>query len=226
MNFTVISIAVFLASISLGVLAESQIELESEAGDYIGQGLSYLYDDDNAKISYKRNYDNGITVSISNLANEPYLSWTLNLAAPGDEEIKVGNYLLAERFPFQGADKPGLSFSGQGRGCNTVSGEFEVYQVSYDDDGDLTSLHAGFEQHCEGGDPSLKGIVSYNIAAESDSIGVNVNGMAPNKLICENKTSGQKITATVDGLSHDCKQYGLQVNPGDDIFIKVRGISN
>ncbi|WP_444921697.1 hypothetical protein ACJJID_04725 [Microbulbifer sp. CnH-101-G] len=226
MKSIVLSAAFFLASTSLGVLAESQVELESEAGDYIGQGLNYLYDDDNAKISYKRNYDNGITVSISNLADESYLNWTLNLAAPGDEEIQVGNYLLAERFPFQGADKPGLSFTGQGRGCNTVSGEFEVYQVSYDDDGNLTSLHVGFEQHCEGGDSSLKGIVSYNIPEEKDSIGVNVSGMTPSKLICENKTSGQKITATVNGLVHDCKQYGLQVNPGDEILIKVRGTSN
>lgn len=215
--------AAILVAIASNVLAESTIELESDPGDYIGQGKSYLYSDDNSQISYSRNYDNGIDVSIRNLPNDPDLRWTLNLAAPRQEEIQIGSYPLAERFPFQENDRPGLSFSGQGRGCNTLTGHFEVYEVSYDDSGNLSSLHAGFQQHCEGGPSSLKGIVSFNAVTP---VGISVEGISPSKIMCKNKTTGQKVKAKVDGLIHDCRKLGLIVNPGDDVVIKVSGISD
>jgi hypothetical protein len=52
--------------------------------------------------------------------------------------------------PFQGSDQPGLSVSGDGRGCNTLTGRFEVLEAVYRSSGDVVSFAADFEQHCEG----------------------------------------------------------------------------
>jgi hypothetical protein len=204
------------------VSAGTFINLDSDPGDYIGQGLSYSYTDDTAVIQYSRNYDNGITINIHNLPNEPSDWWTLNLAAPNDEEIQPGVYEGAERFPFQNPNNPGLSFSGNGRGCNTLTGRFEVQEVSYDGSGNVLSLIADFEQHCEGGTPALWGSINYTSATP---LGAETSGLDIKRVVCRNLTSGQRIRFTTEGSAFDCKQEGLQVNPGDEINIRILGTS-
>ncbi|MCG8041158.1 MAG: hypothetical protein AB2688_18715 [Candidatus Thiodiazotropha taylori] len=205
---------------SSALQAETTITLNSDAGDYIGQGESYVYTDENSVIQYSRNYDNGITVRINNLPGAPSDWWTLNIAAPGDAEIQAGIYENATRFPFQDVTVPGLSFSGNGRGCNTLTGWFEVYSVSYDATGNVESLNMDFEQHCEGGSAALHGSVNFNTTTP---VGARANGLDLYKVLCRNRTSGQKVVFTTDEVSFDCKQEGLQVNPGDSILIKMLG---
>lgn len=87
---------------------------------------------------YSASYDNGITVRIRNLPDGPSLFWMLNFAAPGNAQIQPGQYRGAERFPFQDSVNPWLAFSGQGCGCNTLTGSFDIYEVEYDGDGVVT----------------------------------------------------------------------------------------
>ena len=48
--------------------------------------------------------------------------------------------------------------SGNGRGCNTLTGSFTIKQISFSRvDGSLDRLLATFEQHCEGATPALGG---------------------------------------------------------------------
>jgi len=201
--------------------AQTTIEIESEAGDYIGQGKNYSYNETNADILYRRNHDGGISVSIDSLpdSNDSFW-WRLALAAPGDEEIKVGVYESAQRFPFQDVDKPGLDFSGSGRGCNSLSGSFEVYEVSYDEDGELESLNVEFEQHCEGKNAALKGTLVFNTyyPLANKTVGLN-----PTQIICKNKTTGQKIKRKTTELINDCKALGLSIDEGDKVTIKIIG---
>jgi hypothetical protein len=204
------------------VSAGTTITLESDEGDYIGQGLSYSYTDDTADIQYSRNYDNGITVNIRNLPNQPSNWWTLNLAAPDNAEIQPGVYSGVERFPFQTPGNPGLSFSGNGRGCNTLSGGFEVEEVSYDGAGKVLSLNANFEQHCEGVDAALRGTINYTTTTP---LGAETSGLDIKRVTCRNLTSGQRIKFTTESTIFDCRQQGLQVNPGDLIDIRILGRS-
>jgi hypothetical protein len=53
-----------------------------------------------------------------------------------------------------------MDWSGNGRGCNTLSGWFVVDQVSYSL-GAMTSIDMRFEQHCEGGLPALHGVIHW-----------------------------------------------------------------
>ena len=209
-------------AISTFAQAETTIDLVSEPGDYIGQGQSYSYNDDNADITYSANYDNGISVRIRNLPDDPWLTWSLDFAAPGNAQIQPGQYTGAERFPFQDNANPGLSFSGQGRGCNTLSGSFDIYEVEYDGDGVVTALSASFEQHCEGGTPALRGDIVFNTIPP---VGVSAIGMAPYRVVCKNRTTGQRIVKTLDERFYDCKKLGLNINPGDNIQIMIRGIA-
>lgn len=202
-------------------MADVNIELVSDPGDYIGQGQTYSYDDSNADIRFTRNYDNGITVTILNLPEAPYDRWTLNLAAPGNAEIQPGVYESATRFPFQGVDEPGLSFSGNGRGCNTLTGRFEVFGVEYDGGGDVTALSATFEQHCEDQTPALRGSIVFNTIPP---VGATAVGQTLTRVVCRNRTTGQKIVVSApEGKIVDCKALGLDIRPGDSVQLNLRG---
>jgi hypothetical protein len=61
--------------------------------------------------------------------------------------------------PFEAPGAPGLDFSGEGRGCNKLSGRFTVSEARYGPQGLIRSLRARFEQHCEGAAPALRGEV-------------------------------------------------------------------
>jgi hypothetical protein len=69
-------------------------------------------------------------------------------------------YQKAERWPFESTGHPGLDVSGDGRGCNTVTGSFEIEDLVVSN-GSLTSFTATFEHHCEGGSAALRGCVHY-----------------------------------------------------------------
>ena len=87
----------------------------------------------------------------------------MNFAAPDEADLTAGTYADATRWPFQAAGVPGLSVSGEGRGCNQLVGHFDVRDVVYGADGSVEQFAADFEQHCEGADrPALTGQIRFN----------------------------------------------------------------
>ncbi|HFD13384.1 MAG TPA: hypothetical protein ENJ32_13090, partial [Crenotrichaceae bacterium] len=140
--------------------ASSFISFDSQEGDYIGQGKAQVWVESDGTFSSRSTQDRENTVTIDFTSDENW--WTLNFASPENQPLTVGNYSNATRYPFQPSDENGLSVSGTGRGCNTLEGQFEILEISYDTSGKLKSFAATFEQHCEKGDPALFGAVSYN----------------------------------------------------------------
>jgi hypothetical protein len=131
------------------------VRLQSDPGDYIGAGQSYTYTQADAIL----------TVA----ANGGYLSITIN----GDQrwygdfqspntlsQLQPGTYTGLQRYPFHDPAKGGLSWYGEGRGCNTLTGSFTVDSVTYDR-GNLTSIDLRFEQHCEGASAALRGTIHW-----------------------------------------------------------------
>jgi hypothetical protein len=140
------------------------LAFNSELGDYIGSGQNKVYTTIDGNI-----------MSYSNLSNPNYVDihfqgetwWDLNIAAPNGEAITTKKYTDATRYPFQSPTKPGLSFTGNGNGCNESYGEFEVLEISYSNTGELSSLAVNFTQHCEQlTAPALRGIVRFNSNAK------------------------------------------------------------
>ena len=90
--------------------------------------------------------------------------WSLNFATD-QLNLPIGPqvYRDAERWPFEGPGHPGLDVTGNGRGCNTLTGAFQVEDLQTTAAGALTSFTATFEQHCEGAGPALRGCVHIGI---------------------------------------------------------------
>jgi hypothetical protein len=137
--------------------------LNSQPGDYIGGGLQQTFTPLDGSFTVNRNVYNGVSVSFI----EPgYIhSWYLDFAAPGKVPLAPGAYDSATRYPFQASTAPGLSVAGDGSGCNTLTGRFDVLEVAYGPDGGVTRFAADFEQHCDGMGPALFGSIRINSGA-------------------------------------------------------------
>jgi hypothetical protein len=131
------------------------VYLQSDAGDYIGGGGTYLYTSSNAQLS-KSTSDGLLHVGVAGNQN-----WTGDFKAmSGLTQLVPGYYGDLSRYPFFNPLKGGLDWSGEGRGCNQLSGWFVVDSVSYVD-GALASISLRFEQHCEGAAAALHGAVNW-----------------------------------------------------------------
>src|SRR4029078_2921535 len=89
----------------------------------------------------------------------PAATRELQLAAPQGQQLAPGTYQSETRYPFQAPTVPGLTFDGDGRGCNVLSGKFTIVGIVYGTDGAVQQLRVDFEQHCEGGGPALRGTI-------------------------------------------------------------------
>ncbi len=76
-------------------------------------------------------------------------------------QLAPGYYPDLQRYPFHNPAKGGLSWYGEGRGCNRLLGWFAVDRVVYTN-GVLTALDLRFEQRCEGGTPALHGAIHWD----------------------------------------------------------------
>jgi len=75
-------------------------------------------------------------------------------------ELQLGYYGKLQRFPFHNPARGGLSWSGEGRGCNTLTGWFVVDSVTYTS-GTLGAFDLRFEQRCEGDLAALHGQIHW-----------------------------------------------------------------
>ncbi|MFN2506516.1 MAG: thrombospondin type 3 repeat-containing protein [Acidimicrobiales bacterium] len=133
----------------------------SDPGDYIGQGRTQTWTPTSG--SFTASHSTGL-VTIS--YNGGSTSWRLNFKARSGAEVLPGPYEGATRYPFQSPMTPGLDVSGSGRGCNTLTGRFDVLEAVYATNGSVSRFAADFEQHCEGGVPALRGSVRYNASTK------------------------------------------------------------
>jgi hypothetical protein len=132
--------------------------MDSQPGDYIGGGIDQTFTDADGVFTPSRNFDNGVSIYFN---GGPHW-WYLDFAAPMDAPLAPGVYEGATRWPFQSPASPGLSVSGEGRGCNTLTGRLEVLEVEYGAGGEVLRFAATFEQHCEGAAPALLGSILFN----------------------------------------------------------------
>ena len=160
---SVLGVLLVGALLAFGAPAQAEttsLTLDSQPGDFIGQGQHLTLTVNDGTFSARQNSPN--SVSISFLGFQLGSFWLLDFAAPQGVPLRVGSYEGATRFPFQVPPSPGLDVAGDGRGCNTLTGRFEVLQIAVDGAGNVTSFAADFEQHCEGSTAALFGSIRMN----------------------------------------------------------------
>lgn len=135
----------------------TELRFSGTAGDYISQGQRWHYDPFNAVFFESKNYSRGASVQADGQEG-----WDLDLAAAHDLPIRVGRYVNAVGYPSQDPTRPALSLSGDGRRCNTSTGQFTVHQVQFESVGMVSMLDAEFEQHCSGLPDFARGRLLFN----------------------------------------------------------------
>lgn len=129
------------------------IAFSSSTGDYIGQGKETVITDEYGNFSMRLNSKNQIYIHYRGST-----FWSLNLAAPQESRLSAGTYNGAQRSAAN--SRPGLDFSGDGRGCNQLKGNFTINNIVFSaDETEVLVLDATFVQYCEGGSASLMGRV-------------------------------------------------------------------
>lgn len=131
--------------------------LHSDAGDYVGAGMTALYTPDNAALTHDASANRfGLRV-------EGDTTWFGNFEAMQHlTRLEPGYYPDLRRYPFHNPAKGGLDVSGHGRGCNVLTGWFVVDGVTYTGDV-LTAIDLRFEQHCEEATPALRGRIRWSL---------------------------------------------------------------
>ncbi len=146
------------ASQSIAAFATSgSVYLNTEPGSWVGGGIGadeVLWTHGVEGIfSISRNFEEGINVSFDDGNN-----WSFIFAAPtydpvtntnDGNELTVGFYDNATRYPFNSPTRPGLSFDGNGRGNNKLGGWFNVLDVAYEGNGDVIRFAVDFRQFDE-----------------------------------------------------------------------------
>ena len=132
----------------------------SQAGDYIGLGEEDTYTSADGTFTAYSTVPNVARVRFATPTFSHW--WDLTVSAPDNAPLLPGAYEGAQRAPFKTAGHPGLDFSGDGRGCNTLTGRFDVLEIVRDATGAITQLAVNWEQHCEGAAPALLGQLRYN----------------------------------------------------------------
>lgn len=130
---------------------ETFLSFFGQPGEPISNGLPHNYSPSDLTFSSSISPDHQMFVFGGVNSTE---NWNLVLAAPSGQELGVGTYEGATRFPSQ--DLPGLDFYGDGVGCNQDTGRFQVLEAVYVGTY-VERFHATFEQNCDNFTPKLFG---------------------------------------------------------------------
>jgi hypothetical protein len=127
--------------------------LASDPGDFIGAGEFRVYMPPISPITVQST-GTMITVHVGGYSGE-------FLTMLGTVPLKRGYYGNLRRWPFYNPARGGLAWSGNGRGCGTLTGWFAIDQIEYTGTS-MTALEMRFEQHCEGIVPALRGSIRWS----------------------------------------------------------------
>lgn len=136
--------------------AGNYVHLESDQGDYVGQGRTYTYTPRNALIKLQPGNRH------------------VEVRVEGDEEWRAGFHVLprakrlrcalyedvvkhSDRYP---TTKSSMLWFGESRSCTNVEGWFAIDHLAYEDN-KLAAIDLRFEQHCDGKEPALRGKIHW-----------------------------------------------------------------
>jgi hypothetical protein len=141
-----------------GIRGRSTAEFQSDPGDFVGYGRSIAYTIRKAWIGGYG--DSASSVAASATDRRTGESWVGHFEVPRGQSLVVGRRYDARRDVDSGA---GMDVDHGNRGCNQLSGWFELGQFDLNPDGTVSDFRVSFEQHCEFQAPALRGTFEVRI---------------------------------------------------------------
>src|ERR1051325_9654607 len=139
---------------SVLVKTGTYVYLESQRGDWVGQGQTWMYTPSDASFGVVAG---GGLITFS-VYGQPFWQGEFKAMNVLPDRLAPGYYGGIGRYPFDNPTKGGFDWFGDGRGCNGLHGWFAIDRIAYHSD-TLTALDLRFEQHCEDAIPALHGVV-------------------------------------------------------------------
>ncbi len=127
--------------------------IKSDPGDYIGGGATKQYTNATSIFSLIGN-----KTSVTFTASGNRDNWFAIIGAPISKGLKVGTYKTTK---VADDTRAALDFSENIRICVQSTGTLVIKAISYKANGNIASLNASFEQHCEGRTAALRGNIRY-----------------------------------------------------------------
>ncbi len=178
---------VFMAS---QASASTFVTVDSEPGDYIGGGVSATYP----------------AVAASGSADHRYVyfsagGYTYEFESASGELV-AGTHEGAIRYPFNPDGTAGLAVSGNGRGCNSLTGRFIIHELEFGVGNAVTKAAIDYEQHCDGRAPAMFGYIRFNSdVGMLDSDGDGFFDIEDN---CSNIANADQLDGDGDRLGNVC----------------------
>lgn len=156
------------------------LSIESEAGEWIGQGNSYFFDSHNSEFrgfiyEYERGFPkNAVAVASNNQdLSRPY--WRLDLTTYGYRvPIELGYYHDSyfgntyAAYADNPIDSAEIYFGAFGHGYSSPQARFAVLDLAFSPSEELARFAVAFQLAEFGAEPSLHGVLSFNSSAFDD----------------------------------------------------------
>jgi len=202
----------------------TQLSMSGEPGDYIGGTTNYSFTPATGTFSAfaSDNNSDGKADAIQISYNDSNHNWfmSFNTYHVTGQNLVPGFYDNAQRAPFASSGHPGIDISGDGRGCNTITGNFTVHEATFDSSSPPKVLNftASFEQHCEGGPAALLGTIYYNYTGAS-AVNYAISGNVADNL-------GKPVVNLPIVLSGSQTSNGTTDSSGNYFFGQLLGAGN
>jgi hypothetical protein len=177
----------------------TQLDMVSQPGDPIGNGLTYSYNDSAYNFSVGEVsggwFGSGVAISVTAPPPSPppggilvlNAGWQLIFAAPAGSVLAPGTYTGAQEYSAGSyffpnpAGAPGIYVYGMGVALSTstrLAGQFTVNDVQYDVSGNVLQFDASFEEHLGSATAALTGRIQYQ-EPQPASVSVLANDSSP-----------------------------------------------
>lgn len=156
-----------------GPTGRTSLTMQSDPGDYIGQGQTYAFDSTTGSFRTNQRTDSFADFSYESVLGDTFSFWYLRFAAPAGSPLEPGVFADANRWPFQLPTVPGMDISGDGRGSNELRGSFQVFPIEGGSNGQPGPFHATFVQHSEGAVPALRGEIFFHAPGADQGVLAN-----------------------------------------------------
>lgn len=238
MHKKILATCLFAIVLSTSISAKELSELKNQRttslllispeGEFVGRGETHYYKKNDGFFSFRtnKNYINMFFAESTSEGEGFEDDWDICFRSCGDEPLQVGKYLNTRRMG--DISHPGLDISGCGRGNSGSTGNFEILEMNFDNDGNIDSFAANATNSERKNQPPLFACIRYNstiplTARVSDIYGKR---FLPESFICYSlkRSDNGDWTAALPELKTDRDlefNYSFYSDSEEGVIIKI-----